>query len=52
MRNSHDNFSIVEQRTSHSNDNATMAVIKGGLGGPWPLPDFWLAPCLTPHFFA
>ena len=27
-----------------------MAVLRGGLGGPWLLPDFWLPPCLPPVF--
>jgi len=48
MRNFHDNFSIFEQRTSQRNDNATVAVLRGGLGRPWPLPEFWLDPCLAP----
>jgi len=34
-----------------SNDNATVAIINWGLGGPWPLPGFWLAPCLAPPVF-
>jgi len=42
--------SNIHHRTMN-NDNATVALLWGGLGGPWPLPDFWLAPSLaTPGF--
>jgi len=30
-----------------NNDNATVAVLRGSLGGPWLIPDVWLAPCLA-----
>jgi len=50
--NSHDNFFIVEKRTSQSNDNATVAVLRGGLGGDGP-PRFLAGPQLaSPKFFA
>jgi len=28
-----------------------VVVLRGDLGGPWPLPEFWLVPSLPPPSF-